>query len=113
MAHGELSKVQKQQVADAAIRKALELRDFRWEVVKVYMGTESRLVHKPTKSWFIFGGFGDNASQWWPEHEFNSAGASAYAWDAQLSHAVRWLGMVKREHDTPDVFAAASAEPAL
>lgn len=106
-----LAPSQMKQVADAALDAGLDLGDFDWsyptEQTSRVSYINTRLVHRPTGAWYFFH-LSHNESTWWPhrpdEHQLSDQ------WAAHLRWVTAWLKVVRVEHDTPDLWAAAAQQ---
>jgi len=74
---------------------------------------ESRIVHKPSSAYFVVGGspgnyVGEYKSGDWPAWPYE-----AYSWETTLRRISSWLDEVKRDVETPDLWAELQNEAEL
>jgi hypothetical protein len=105
----ELAKWQRNDVFEAVQKAGLSPEEFEWEVGP----TESTLHHLPSGAWFVFGGdVGSHATRY-------SAGDAPIAerkpasWFGLTEQVELWLWDVKRDIETPDLWARLQREREL
>ena len=92
--------------------------DFKWEdvVSPTFTGSNlvSQLTHSPSGYYFIFDNIGDRFfSMWSPAIELHKQRVESGSWNAQFNHFKEWLGYLRREVDSPDLWSAISQESEL
>ena len=68
----------------------------------------SKLRHRPTGHWFVFGGDFLKLSPGERDKVFTSHTERYLAWVVVIATLGNWLGRVKREHEAPDLWAMVS-----
>lgn len=88
--------------------------EFRWEEVKSHTysnETASQLVHVASSFYFTFDNVGDGFySRWSPGDEIPVTTTQSASWGNQLNHFKQWLSFLRREVESPDLWAAISQE---
>jgi hypothetical protein len=88
--------------------------EFKWEETRSpnygIKFTISRLTHFPSGYYFSFDNVGGFHSVWSPDNEKKSKGADLKSWANQLKRFKEWLGYLKREVESPDLWSAISQE---
>jgi hypothetical protein len=105
----QLQKWKKNKIFEAIQGVGLDPREFEFKE----SDAEVRLKHKWSTSYFIFGGdAGDYVGRYvvgddpeWPYQ--------VYSWEALITRVSDWLGAVKRDLDTPDLWAQLKGEAEL
>jgi hypothetical protein len=117
MAHHELLTTQRNQVLaeirDAGLNPAeFEWRDVVSDVTKTGLGsppyTVQGIVHLPAGAGFVFdldSRRGHHYAIFRPGRDGPSERINADTWFVALNYVREWLGLVKREYETPDLWA--------
>jgi hypothetical protein len=100
------------------VELGLDPFDFEWSESDPRYDEYVEWKHKPTGYVFRFSGFESDSrlyylSKWTPVVNGRAAGEFQSSRAAQLQAAVAWLRAVKREHDTPDLWARVREEQEL
>jgi hypothetical protein len=105
---------QANQVLEALKAANWNATDFRWETVKSehHSGKDaSRLTHLASNFYFTFDNGGDAFfSEWSPGNETPVTKIQSGNWNNQLEHFTQWLSYLRREVESPDLWAAISGE---
>lgn len=109
-----LLKSQANQLIEELRRAGWNPSEFRWEDTASINFTDqpiSQLTHSQSGYYFAFdnihGGF---FSKWSPANEKQNEMSGAESWNDQLSEFKKWLGYLRREVESPDLWSAISQE---
>ena len=97
----ELEKWKRNQIFDAVTAAGLGPDAFDWDE----SGEDLCLRHRASGSYFVFGG---NPGTYVARYVAGDAPVTelpAYSWTAHMARVERWLGEVKRDIETPDLWA--------
>jgi len=112
-----LLKSQTNQVFGALTDNGWNPADFEWQDVRSVVSSTaviSKLVHKPSGYYFTFDNAGGEVySTFSPASERESGAQRFGGFSSQLSGLAQWLGWVKRETESPDLWGAISQEANL
>src|ERR1700740_1811540 len=88
----------------------LEPADFEWQdtTSPISMVVFSRLVHTSSDYYFTFNNYYGFQSSWTPGMETLSESKEFRDWESQVSAFKFWLEYLKRETESPDLWAAVS-----
>ena len=108
-----LLRSQSNQVFEAIAANGWQATDFGWQDVPGPSSRKqvSKLIHKASGYFFLF----DNAiggfySKWSPGNETLVAEGNASGWPNQMHYFGLWLSYLRREIESPDLWAAISSE---
>lgn len=91
--------------------------EFKWEdTVSPNFGLKhrvSQLTHHPSGYYFIFDNPGGFHSKWSPAMEQRVQGTKSGSWNQQVMHFRQWLGYLRREVESPDLWAEIAKESEL
>lgn len=96
-----LPKLKANQVYEAIEKAGLSPDDFHWDDD----GDDTRLRHRPSVAYFVFGG---NASKYVVRYAAGDQPVwklEKHSWQAVMTSVESWLWDVKRDADTPDLWA--------
>jgi hypothetical protein len=104
-----LSRTQQNDVYEEAVKLGLDPLDFDLKTEDHgYGGPVETFTHRPTKSRIVLSvPKADFYLQWWPAFAPGECIAAAYNWNTALVLVVKWLNVVKTNHDAPDLWAEA------
>lgn len=102
-----LLKSQSNQVLEETRAALCEPAEFEWQDTTGHQSntTISKLVHNPSGYYFTFDNHGNFYSQWSPAAQTFEASNGSNSWDSQLLWFRQWLNYLKRETESPDLWA--------
>jgi hypothetical protein len=109
-----LLKSQANQLLEELRSESWNPSDFKWEdtgsLTHGQSTKVSQLVHFPSGYYFTFDNFTGFHSDWSPAKEKQKHKTDSQSWNAQLKHFKEWLGYLRREVESPDLWSAISQE---
>ena len=103
------------QIFETLKAEGFDPSSFRWKDApwSLWLGTVPQLVYANTDFFFTFenNGTGAFGGYWSPDaYALHGSSNSPIAWDGVMSRFKTWLSYVKRDIETPDLWASISQE---
>jgi hypothetical protein len=113
-----LLKSQANQVLQELTNAGWNPSDFKWEDTNSLNHRQknpvSKLVHHSSGYYFLFDNIANGfISAWSPAKEILKQTANSSSWAGQIKHFKEWLGYLRREVESPDLWSAISKETEL
>ncbi len=115
----DLMKHQRNAVFEAIRESGFSPSEFQWQTINSQLGGAvqvPQIVHMPTQSYFDFdnGGANNFLTTCAPgENTPKATAGGTVNWPAPLNHFKNWLSYVKRDIETPDLWAMSGGETEL